>query len=197
LNKHLVLLALVVVAALSVAACGGGGSSAEGEITETIEKAATTSDPANCTERETLNFVEQNTQTEGKAAVKACEEEAEAGEEQAEGVEVSNVSVNGEKATAEVAFEGGSLGSQALEVGLVEEGSKWKLDQIEGFANYDGKALGESCEKSFEEEENSELSKEQASCISEGVAKLSQTEAEGIFFEGETEKLLELAQGCA
>jgi hypothetical protein len=196
-KRYLVPLGLLVLVALSLAACGGGGSSAEDEITEVIEKVATTSDPASCTERETLNFVEQNSQAEGQAALKSCKEEAEAGEETAEGAKVSNVSVNGEKATADVLFEGGSLGSQGLEVALVEEEGSWKLDQIEGFAEYDAQALGDAFEKSFEEEGESELSKEQASCIAKGVTELSQKEAEAIFFEGETEMLLELAQGCA
>jgi len=198
-KRFLVPLALLALAALSLAACGGGGSGAEDEITEVIEKAMTTSDPANCTERATLNFVEQNSQEEGQAALKACKEEAESGEETAKGVKVSNVSVNGEKATADALFEGGSLGSQALELALVEEEGKWKLDHIEGFAEYDAQALGDAFEKSFEEEEEeeSELSKEQASCIAKGVSKLSQAEAEAIFFEGKTEKLIELAKGCA
>ena len=195
-KRYLVPLALLVLASLSLAACGGGGSSAEDEITETIEKAATTSDPANCTELETLSFVEQNSQQKGQAALKACKEEAEAGEEQAEGVKVSNVSVNGEKATADVLFEGGSLGQQALKLALVEEEGTWKLDQIEGFAEFNARALGEAFEKSFEEEPG-ELNKEQASCIAEGIAKVSQSEAEAMFFEGDSEKLLELAKGCA
>ena len=161
MNKRiLVPLALLALAALVLTACGGGGSSDEDKITETIETAATTSDPNNCTELETQRFAEQNSQEKGKAAIKTCEKEAEAGEEQAEGANVSNVSVNGSKATAEVEFEGGSLGSQSLEVALVEEEGNWKLDQIEGFANYDGKALGEAFEKQFEEEPG-ELNPEQ------------------------------------
>jgi copper chaperone CopZ len=196
LNKRiLVLLALLAVAALTLTACGGG-SSDEDKIAETIENAATTSDPSNCTELETLSFVEQNSQEQGKAAIKTCEEEAEAGEEQAEGANVSNVSVDGEKATAEVEFEGGSLGSQALEVNLVEEDGNWKLDKIAGFANYDGKALGEAFEKQFEEEPG-ELTPEQAKCISDKVAEASQAEAEELFLSGNPEKIIELAQGCA
>jgi hypothetical protein len=196
-NKRiLVPLALLVLAALTLTACGGGGSSDEDKITETIETAATTSDPSNCTELETQRFAEQNSQEKGKAAIKACEEEAEAGEEQAEGANVSNISVNGSKATAEVEFEGGSLGAQSLEVALVEEDGNWKLDQIEGFANYDGKALGEAFEKQFEEEPG-ELTPEQAKCISGKVAEASQAEAEELFLSGNPEKIIELAQGCA
>jgi hypothetical protein len=197
LNKRILIpLALLALAALVLTACGGGGSSDEDKIAETIETAATTSDPSNCTELETLSFVEQNTTEKGKAAVKTCEAEAEAGEEEAEGANVSNVSVNGSKATAEAEFEGGSLGSQSLEVELVEEGGTWKLDQIAGFANYDGKALGEAFEKQFEEEPG-ELSPEQAKCISGKVAGLSQAEAEEVFFGGSPEKIIELAQSCA
>lgn len=197
MNKRiLVPLALLALAALALAACGGGGAGDEDKITETIEKAATTSDPKNCTELETLRFVEQNSQQKGKAAVKACEEEAEAGEEEAEGANVSHVAVDGEKATAQVEFEGGSLGSQGLEVALVEEGGKWKLDQIEGFANYDGKALGEAFEKQFEEEPG-ELTPTQAKCISGKVAEASQAEAETMFFSGTPDAIIELAEGCA
>jgi hypothetical protein len=196
-NKRiLVPLALLVLAALTIAACGGGGSGDEDKITEVIEKSATTSDPSNCIELETQRFDEQNSQQKGKAAVKACEEEAEAGEEQAEAATVSNVSVNGEKATAEVEFEGGSLGAQALEVALVQEGGDWKLDQIEGFANYDGKALGEAFEKEFEENPEG-LNKEQATCIAGKVAEASQAEAEELFFSGSSEPIVELAEGCA
>jgi copper chaperone CopZ len=195
--RILVPLALLALAALALTACGGGGgSSDESQITETIETAATTSDPSNCTKLETVSFVEQNTEQKGNAAVKACEEEAEAGEEQAEGAKVSNVDVNGEKATAEVEFEGGSLGSQALEVALVKEGGDWKLDQIEGFADYDGKALGEAFEEEFKENPE-ELNEEQAKCIAGKVAEASQAQAEELFFSGSPDAIIKLAEGCA
>lgn len=196
MNKRiLVPLALLAVAALALSACGGGKSD-EDKIAEVIETAATTNDPSNCTELQTQRFNEQNSQQKGKAATKACEEEAEAGEDQAEGANVSNVSVNDEKATAEVEFEGGSLGSQALEVALIQEDGDWKLDQVEGFANYDGKALGEAFEKEFEENPEG-LTKQQATCIAEKVAGASQKEAEELFFSGSSEPIVELAQGCA
>jgi ABC-type glycerol-3-phosphate transport system substrate-binding protein len=197
LNKRIfVPLALLVLAALTIAACGGGGSSDEDKITETIETAATTSDPGNCTELETQRFVEQNTKEKGRAAVKSCEEEAEAGSEQAEAANVSNVSVNGPKATAEAEFEGGPLGSQTLELALVEEGGDWKLDQIEGFAKYDGAALGAAFEKGFEEEPEG-LEEDQATCIAEGIAKSSKAAAEELFFGPSPQPIIELAEGCA
>lgn len=197
MNKRiLVPLALLLAAALlTLTACGGGGSSDEDKITETIEKAATTSDPSNCTELETQRFAEQNSSEKGKAAIEACEKEAEEGEEQAESVEVSNISVNGSKATAEAAFEGGSLGSQAVEIALVEEGGNWKLDYVEGFASFDGKALGEEFEKRFEEEESG-LTPAQTKCIVGKISGLGKEEAEEAFFDGKAGPVEELVQGC-
>lgn len=195
MNKRiLVPLAFLMVAALTITACGGGGSD-EDKIAEVIEQAATTSDPGNCTELQTQRFNEQNTEQKGKAAIKACEEEAEAGEDQAEGAKVSHVSVNGEKATAQVAFEGGSLGSQALEVALVQENGDWKLDRVEGFANYDGQALGEAFEKEFNQNPEG-LSKQQAACIAQKIAGASQAEAEELFFSGSSEPIIKLAESC-
>lgn len=195
-KRTLVPFALLVLAALTLTSCGGGGSSAEDKITEVIETAATTPDPSNCTELQTQRFDEQNTAQKGKGAIKACEEEAKAGEGQASAANVSNISVNGENATAEVEFEGGSLGSQSLEMALVEEGGKWKLDQVEGFATYNGKALGAAFEKEFEENPEG-LNEEQAKCIAGGIAGASQAEAEELFFSGSPEAIEELAKGCA
>ena len=195
IKRLLVPLALFALAALAVTACGGSGSSAQNEVTEVIEQAATTKDPSNCTELQTLRFTEQNTGEKGKAAIKNCEESAQE-EEQAEEAKVSNVSVNGKKATAEAEFIGGSLGSQTLAVALIEEDGNWKLDQIEGFANYDGKALEETFLKRFEESPEG-LTKQQYTCIAEGIGKASTAEAETMFLSGSSIKIEELAKGCA
>jgi hypothetical protein len=195
-NKRiLVPLAVLVLAALTINACGGGGSGDEDKIVETIETASTTSDPSNCTKLETLSFDEQNSAVKGKDATKACEAQTEEGKEQAKGVEVSNILIEGKKATAEVTFEGGSLGSQAVTVALAEESGDWKLDQVEGFADYDGKALGAAFEKRFEESPEG-LNSEQASCIAEGVADASKAQAEEFFFTGSPTALEKLARSC-
>lgn len=195
-RRPLVPLALVVAAALAIAACGGGGGSDEGEIVEVIEKMATTAHPSNCTGLETRRFNEQNTQRQGAAATKACEEEVEAGHEPAKGARVSKVKVDGERATAEAEFEGGSLGSQALELALVQEDGTWKLDRVEGFAAYDGKALAEAFERGFDERPEGP-SRKQATCIAAKIAGSSKAEAEKLFFGGSSTPIIKLAEGCA
>jgi copper chaperone CopZ len=194
-RRALVPLALLVFASLALGACGGGSGDAD-KITEAIETAATSADPSNCAALETQRFDEQNSQQKGKAAVKTCEAEAEKGETQADAVNVSSVSVDGEKATAEVEFEGGPLNSQVLEFALVETEGAWKLDQIEGFAKYDGKALAKIFEGQFEAEPKGP-SPAQASCFTGKIAAASKAEAEELFLGGSPGPIEELAEGCA
>jgi hypothetical protein len=194
-KRFLVSLALLALAALTLTACGGGESD-EDKIVAAIETAETTADPANCTELQTQRFNDQVTQQQGKAGTKACEAEAKEGEAQAKSVKVSNVSVNDEKATAEVEFKGGPLDSQTLEVALVEAGGDWKLDRVEGFAEYDGKALGAAFEKRFEEAPEG-LSPKQAECISRKIAESNEADAEKLFFGGSSAPIEELAESCA
>jgi hypothetical protein len=194
-KRALVSVALLLVAAAAVTACGGGESS-EDKIVAAIEAAETTADPATCTELQTQRFNEQVTQQSGKAATKACEAEAKEGPAQAKSVKVSNVSVNDGKATAEVRFKGGPLDSQTLDVALIEVDGNWKIDHVEGFAAYDGKALGAAFEQRFEEKPEG-LSPKQAKCIAHKVAESSEAEAEKLFFGGSSKPIVELAESCA
>ena len=199
MNKRiLLLLALPPLAALALTACGaGGGSSAEDKITETIETAVGTADPANCTELETLRFVEQSSLIgrKGKAAVENCEKVAEAETEQAQGAKVSNVSVDGKTATAEVEPQGGQIDSQVIEVALIEEGGIWKLDQIKGFTHYDGKAMAEAFGKLFEDNLDAG-SEAEAKCVTGKIAGASRAKAEELFFSGSLQALVKLVEGC-
>jgi hypothetical protein len=193
--RNLVPLALLASASLGLSACGGGNGD-EDKIVEAIETAETTANPRNCTELQTQRFNEQVSQKRGKAATKACEKEAEAGEEEAKSANVSNVTVNDDKATAEVEFKGGPLDSQTLEVALVQEDGDWKLDRVEGFADYDGKALGAAFEERFEEKPEG-LSPKQAKCIARKVAASSEAKAEDLFFGGSSDPIIDLAESCA
>lgn len=194
-RRALVPLALLVLAAAAVTACGGGESD-EDKIVGVIETAETTAHPRNCTELQTERFNEQVTQQSGKAGTRACEGEEREGQAEARRVTVSNVAVNDEKATAEVAYKGGPLDSQTLDIALVEAGGDWKLDHVDGFARYDGKALGKAFERRFQEEPEG-LSSKQTKCIARKVAESSEAEAEKLFFGGSSKPIVELAEGCA
>ena len=200
MKKSLLILPLVLLAsALALTACGGGSSSSSGggdetAIEEAIETSATSSDPSKCTEVQTEAFNETETGASGAEALKVCEEEAEEGNEPAESVTVSNIAVDGESATAEVEVEGGSLGGQAVEVGLAKEEGDWKLNEFLGFAKYDPTGIAATLEEKLNEEEGVEPAL--AKCVAEGVAAMSQEEAEAMVFDKSTEGVEEIVKGC-
>lgn len=193
-KPHLVLPLLLLAAALALAACGGSssGGGEEAKVEEAIEESATSSDPSKCTELQTALFNETETEQKGAEATKACEEEAK--ENDTESVTVSNVSVNGESATAEVEVEGSGLNGQGVEVELVEEEGDWKLNKFLGFTNFDAAALGEALEEELGKQE--EVSPKLAKCVSEGVAEVSQSDAESLVFEKNLKPIEEIAESC-
>jgi ABC-type oligopeptide transport system substrate-binding subunit len=201
LKKSLLMLPLVLIAsALALSACGGGGSSSSGSgddeaaIEEVIEESATSTDPAKCTEFQTEEFNEQDQGVSAKEATKVCEEAVKESETPAESVSVSNVKVNGETATADAEVEGSALNGQSVEIELAKEEGDWKLNQFLGFVKYDGKSLATAFEEELENQE--ELTPGLAKCLAEGIAKMSQSEAEALAFEQSTEGIEGLVETC-
>jgi hypothetical protein len=142
--KLLSLLTAGLVLPLALAACGGdgdggGGGADEAEITAAIEFAATSGDPAACTEAQTQSFNEQTTGETGEAAVEACERDA--ADTPADSIEVSSIAVDGDSATAQGTIVGSAFDGQTIELALVREGEAWKLDELIGFAEFDREAL--------------------------------------------------------
>jgi len=194
-KPHLALLpALLLAFAFGLAACGGGGESDEDKITSTIEESATSTDPSICKETQTQAFMEQTSSAGGGAAVKECEEETKSGEGNPDSVEVSEVEADNGKATADVAFKGGTFDKQTVEVALVEENGDWKLDELTGFAKFDpGVFVGELAEQL---EEEPEIEPQVAGCIVEGLEEAPKEELEALVIENNTQPIVELAESC-
>lgn len=192
-KARLIVPALLILAAsaIALAACGSSESD-EDKITSAIEGAATGTDPAVCTEDQTLAFLEQTGGEEGKAAVEECEKDAEE-EENAESVEVSEVEVEGEEATATAALTGGTLDGQTLVLALVKEEGDWKLNEAVEFKNFDREALIEQFRAKLGEQK--EIKAEIAECIGEGIEEASEEELESLFLEGPT-GIVEIAEEC-
>jgi ABC-type glycerol-3-phosphate transport system substrate-binding protein len=191
---HLALLpALLLALALGLAACGGGESD-EDKIVSMIEESATSTDPAICKETQTQAFMEQTSSASGGAAVKECEEETKSGESNPDSVNVSKVEADGGKATADVAFKGGSFDKQTVEVALVEEDGDWKLDELTGFAKFDSAAFVGALAKQLEEEP--EIESRVSGCIVEGLEEAPEEELEALVIENNTQPIVELAESC-
>lgn len=192
---HLALLpALLLAFALGLAACGGGGESDEDKIASTIETAATSSDPAVCDKTQTISFMEQTTGSSGKDAEKECEAETKSADDNPDSVTVSEVKVDGDSATANAEFKGGSFDAQTLELALVEEDGDWKLDELSGFAKFDADSLVSSFAEQIENEPG--IEPETASCFVEGFEGLSDSELESVVLEDNTEVFGEIAESC-
>lgn len=200
MKKSLLILPLVLLAsALALTACGGGSSTSgggeEAAVEEAIETAATSSDPSKCSEVQTEAFNETQTGLSGRGALKACEKEVEEGEnEPAESVTISNISVNGETATAGVEVEGTALNGQGIELELAKEEGSWKLNEFVGFSKYEAAGIASFLEEKLNEEEGVEASL--AKCVAEGVEEMSQEEAEAMVFEKDQEGVEEIARSC-
>jgi ABC-type glycerol-3-phosphate transport system substrate-binding protein len=195
-SKRLLLLpCLVVISSLAFAACGSsGGSDETSKVEETIETAATTTDPAECSKTQTQSFMEQTNNESGKNALKRCEEEAE-NEEGAESVKVSNVEVNGSSATAEAGLSGGNLDGQTLEVALVKEGDRWKLNEVVKFTNFDQEKLVETFEREIKK--SGEASSKFAGCFVEALEEAGRSEIEDLVLKGSSKGLEEAVKNCS
>ncbi len=169
--------ALLAASVLALSACGGSGDSEsdEEQIMTTITTAVVSKDPADCEKLTTQAFMEQTSSVTGKEAVKTCEEEAKDGTGDPKKATVTKVTVNGSKATADVAFVGGDLGGQKLEMALVEEDGAWKVDKIERFVVLNKGALIHTYALGLAK---SELSSSQTSCILDGIRSSSRAELE-------------------
>ncbi|MFN8217229.1 MAG: hypothetical protein U0R71_11615 [Solirubrobacterales bacterium] len=199
MNKRPLWLPLALLLVLGLAACGGGGGSSEGgdeegEIEAAITKSVTLDDPSKCTETLTQNFLDQVEESEGQKALEECEESASDASDDPESVSVTNIQIDGSKATADAAFVGSGLDSQVLTIALVKEEGQWKLDELAGFAKLDQEALASFFEKELKA--SGELSDEQVGCIADGLREASEADVEELLLEGSSQPLAELAEGC-
>jgi hypothetical protein len=134
-------LVLLAAAPFLFAACGDDSSEDDDAITAAIEQAATTDAAENCTEVQTEAFNQQTEFAREGEATEACEQQAGEGDVAADSVEVENIEVDGESATADVSFNGGSLDGQVIAVSLVDEDGQWKLDSLDEFIEFDKAAF--------------------------------------------------------
>lgn len=196
---RLLALPILTVAVLVPTACGDdgdgdGATSADREqITEAIDEAATSTDPSVCTELQTERFNEQLNFEEGSAATEQCEEDT--GENRADSVDVAEIGVDGNAATAEAAISGGGLDGQTLGLELVKAGEQWKLDQITDFVELDREALNAAFTEMIEAE-GDETPEELRECIVDEFESFSDQEVEDLYLSGDPEETVQAFSAC-
>ena len=195
MRKSFVFLPVVLLLfSIAFAACGGGDDD-EDQISEVIETSIESTDPADCTELLTQAFLEQTEFEQGNAAVRSCEESAPDTSDKPDSVEVSEVEVDGDAATASVAFEGGSFDGQTLAVSLVQEDDQWKLDQIDSFVEFDQAAFADAFEATAVKGDDP-LTQAQAACVAENFRTGPADAVQQALLSGDFEELAPAFQGC-
>ena len=125
LARALATMAAVAALGTGLAACGGGDSDEE-TINDLIERAVIDSDAELCSENFTQAFVEETTGEKGDDAVAECEKQAGNVTTENTDLEVSDVEVDGDTATATATYKAdGEEGSVDFEFG--KEDGTWKF----------------------------------------------------------------------
>ncbi len=105
------------------------------QIERTIREVATSDDPAYCNTDLTASYLRQTTGAKLPFADDFCRSEA--GKSPADSVDVTRVAVTGDRATAFVAYEGGSIDGSQLLVELTKDDGAWKLNRRVAFEQFD------------------------------------------------------------
>jgi hypothetical protein len=177
-------MAIAVIASLALAACGGGddngSSDDQDQITQAINAAATSGDTAACTKYQTAKFTQQTSGEPGQSAeqaVASCQKDAE--NTAADSVEVTDIEVDGDNATAKAKATGSTFDGQTLDVALVKEGDQWKLDDFKGFVDFDKDAMITAFRKQLESEPDA--NPQAVNCVVQQFQAASDEQVEGFF----------------
>jgi hypothetical protein len=195
----LALLLVCLALPLTLAACGDddddGGGGDEDQITEVIETASTSTDPEDCSQLQTEASLEQSELTlGGETALESCEEDAPDGSTNPDSVEVSDVTVDGESATASASFTGGPQDGSTFTVALVKEGDQWKIDGITDIPEFNGEAFRAGLEEQLTSA--GDVPPEVGICLTNAFAAVSDDELKALILSGSEEDFLAIIGPC-
>jgi hypothetical protein len=196
---------VTLLAASVLASCGGGGDdgttssaagspAADAQVAQTIRTSIMSSDPADCLKLETLRFLQQIHFTSGEAAVKACQADAPDTSDDPDSIDVKNVAVQGDKATADATFTGGGFDGSTLALSLVKQDDQWKLDEITAIPAFDLQAF----EKAFTQRlvTNEGVQPQAVGCVANALNQAGAAVVKAALISGSSSHLLNLIGPC-
>jgi hypothetical protein len=160
-----------------------------------LSSALPSTDPSKCTEVETVNFVRQTDADPGDSAEEAlakCRENAD--EAPADSVDVSEIEVDGDSATANAKVTGSFFNGQTLDLALVKQGDQWKLDEFRGFAEIDRDGLISGIQEGLQEERGST---EAVDCVTKQLEAQSDEQLEAAFLGNDPQAEDMIFEPCA
>ena len=198
--RPLVLAALIV--ALGLLGCGGGGddsseSGGELAVRASIEGFSFSDDPATCRQIYTPGFLERMAGgVEGEAALLVCEQVVARGNQlHSRDVDLSEINLTGGKATADVAFTGGTFDGQTITFALVREQGRWRIDRMVGFVEFDRDRLLEGIKRQIGQAGTARDGQLQA-CMLERFEELDDQELQDLALYADPRGLYGIAEEC-
>jgi hypothetical protein len=188
---------ILTLSTVAIAGCGGGERSDDqsAQIKKVVETVVSSKDPVICTELQTLRFTEQVEFEPSRAAIRQCQKTVPRGSSGS--AEVSDVRVDGDRATAKAAITGSSgFDGQTLEIALLRSNKRWKLDHIESFVDFDRMAYLRSLERELREPPTG-LPAKQAKCFVGELGKFSDERLQRAFLTTDQEAYGRPFQACS
>ena len=189
------LLVVSLAAAAALAACGGGGGNDDNaQITDVIQNAVKSTDPADCTKVQTLQFVEQTELQSGQAAIQQCQKDAADTSDNPHSVDVTNVKSSGNTGSADVTFHGGSFDGSTLSVSLVKDGDQWELDKITDIPTFNFPGMVQALSAKLQSD--SSIPPQAATCITQAFDNAGADQVKSIILSGNGDQLTALFAPC-
>jgi hypothetical protein len=127
MNRVVPLAVVALAASLGLVACGGGSSTSdEDQIRSVADRALTGNDPASCDELLTAHFI----QVFYRGSIAQCKKNAEETSTNPDSVDVTNISVDGDKASGDIKLIGGAGDGEVLNTIFLKQSGKWKIDSV-------------------------------------------------------------------
>ena len=186
---HLSCRAALALLALTLVACGGSGSESGADaasVRKDVTKALTTAKRDICELRRyaTERFVEQDSFSIPELVkVNAGTCRSDVATYAADGLKLSRVTVDGDRATARLAADGGAFGYGVLDLALVRDGT-WKLDRITA-VDLDRRKF-DSLQRQFARLDDDPLPARVVDCYERRIARRSDAEIERAIVRGDS-----------
>jgi hypothetical protein len=194
--RFLLLLVTSICAAAALAACGGGGGNDDNaQITDMIQTAVKSTDPADCTKLQTQQFVEQTELQSGQAAIQQCQKDAPDTSDNPSSVDVTNVASSGDTGSADVTFQGGSFDGSTLTVAVSKDGDQWKLDKVTDIPNFNFPALVQALSAKLSSDNS--IPPQVATCIAQAFNNAGADQVKSIILSGSGDQLTAIFSTCA
>lgn len=162
-------LILLAFSAVFLAACG---ESQEGRVEEAIREEVRAEAPAICPAMETATMQKQ-VHEHLTGALENCEA-GNTGKSLVKSIKISNVTVDGESATADVAIEGGNLAGQTVMMALNKHSGQWEIHRVPAFKHYDRQALLHAFMEGVDQVAKTPAEKRFAACVADEMRNESQ-----------------------